>query len=263
MSRAANSDLSIKARDTLYKTIHDGFLMGPERCIKKHWKGTCDACYLLKNEHVRETLKHTLTECPFYTSIMRAIFFNTIYIIDNDEDKRRILNGNEESIVKLHARELITGSTKHTKIQAIKRLNKVWPSIVGAMLDKIMCTRHQNANSDSPFQLNASDIYDSICTEIELYARTAKRKAEVKQNKLQIRYQYCPKEEESPIGKWKKEWGPLIFENNGRIRLRFKDFQDSPYLTIPQYENDANIQRRNSLRIHQANYNTQRTNSNQ
>jgi hypothetical protein len=53
MSRTADSSLSIKARDTMYKVIHDGFLIGPERCIKKHWKGTCDACFLRRDERLR------------------------------------------------------------------------------------------------------------------------------------------------------------------------------------------------------------------
>ena len=59
-----------------------------------------------------------------------------------------------------------------------------------------MSARHQNANPDYPIQLEAPNIFESIRNEIELYAKTARRKAEVKQNTLQIRYQYTPSDEE-------------------------------------------------------------------
>jgi hypothetical protein len=260
MSRTADSSLSIKARDTMYKVIHDGFLIGPERCIKKHWKGTCDACFLRRDEHKRETLKHILTECPFYTSIIRAVFFNALHLINANDDIQRIVNQNEENIVKHYARELITGCTKHTKITAVKKLSKIWPCIIGATLDKIMSARHQNANPDYPIQLDASNIFESIRNEIELYAKTARRKAEVKQNTLQIRYQHSQSDEESHLGKWKKDWGPLISEREGNLKLRFTKFENTPYLTLPQCMNNDEVQRRNSYRIHQANYNSRSTN---
>ena len=128
------------------------------------------------------------------------------------------------------------------------------------MLDKIMSARHQNANPDYPLELNATNIFENICNEIELYAKTDRRKAEVKQNTLQIRYQYTPNDEESPIGKWKKAWGPLILERGGNLRLRFTKFENTPYLTLPQGMNNDEVQRRNSYRIHQANYNQRSTN---
>ena len=88
----------------------------------------------------------------------------------------------------------------------------------------------------------------------------ARRKAEVKQNTLQIRYQHSQSDEESHLGKWRKDWGPLISEREGNLKLRFTKFENTPYLTLPQCMNNDEVQRRNSYRIHQANYNSRSTN---
>ena len=88
-------------------------------------------------------------------------------------------------------------------------------------MSRIIAARHQTANVNFPPRVKAEDIYNDILKDIELCARTEKRKAEIKLNTLQIRYQCTPSEEKSPITFWKKAWGPLIKSRDDKIELKF------------------------------------------
>ena len=256
MAQTANAKVGIHIRDATYKVVHDGYLIGPERCTKHHWKGTCDACFLRQNEHKRETLEHIFTKCPFYTSIIRAVLFNVVHAYHDNNDIRKILNSDEEKITELYAREIVSGSTKFSNLTCIKNLKTIWPNIAGTTVFTIMKARNQNADPTYPLKMNAEDIYNEIRETILSIAKADRKKAEIKVKTLEIRYQYTPKEDSCPIAKWKKNWGKIVKYINGEMELTFKDFKDTPFLSHPTEPDTNDINRRNSYRILQMNLNT-------
>ena len=104
--------------------------------------------------------------------------------------------------------------------------------------------------------MNTEDIYNEIRNTILSIAKAERKKAEIKVKTLEIRYQYSPKEDSCPIAKWKKNWGKIIKYNNRNMQLAFKDFQDTPLLTLPPEPDTNDINRRNTYRILQMNTNT-------
>ena len=256
MTQTANPKVGIHVRDAMYKAVHDGYLIGPERCTKPHWKGTCDACFLRQNEHKRETLEHIFTKCPFYTSIIRAVLFNVVHAYNDNNDIQKIRSSDEQRIAENYAREIVSGSTKFSTLTCIKKLKEIWPNIAGATLLTIMKARNQNADPNYPLKMNAEHIYNEIRNTILAIAKAERKKAEIKVKTLEIRYQYTPKEDSCPIAKWKKNWGKIIKYSNRNMQLAFKDFQDTPLLTLPPEPDTNDINRRNTYRILQMNTNT-------
>ena len=119
-----------------------------------------------------------------------------------------------------------------------------------------MKARNQNADPSYPLKMDAGDIYNEIREVILSIAKAERKKAEIKVNTLQIRYQYTPKEDSCPIAKWKKKWGKIVEYRNGNMQLAFKDFKDTPFLSLPLEPNTNDVNRRNSYRILQMNANT-------
>ena len=105
-------------------------------------------------------------------------------------------------------------------------------------------------------KMDAGDIYNEVREVILSIAKAERKKAEIKVNTLQIRYQYTPKEDSCPIAKWKKNWGKIVEYRNGIMQLTFKDFKDTPLLSLPPEPNTNDVNRRNSYRILQMNANT-------
>ena len=176
MAQTANPKVGIHVRDAMYKVVHDGYLIGPERCTKLHWKGTCDACFLRQNEHKRETLEHIFTKCPFYTSIIRAVLFNVVHAYNDNNDIQKIRNSDEQRIAEIYAREIVSGSTKFSTLTCIKKLKEIWPNIAGATLFTIMKARNQNADPNYPLKMNAEDIYNEIRNTIVSIAKAERKK---------------------------------------------------------------------------------------
>ena len=222
---------------------------------KPHWKGTCDACYLTRNEHKRETLEHICVNCPFYTSIIRAVLFNVINAFNDNDDILKILSMNEERINETFARELISGSTKFSKLKCLKSLSTIWPNIAGATLLAILKARNQNADPNYPPKVNAEEIYNEICNNILSIALAERKKADIRAKTLEIRYQYTPKEDACPIAKWKKDWSKIIKNNQGKMSTTFTKFKNTPFLSLTPDPNPNDVNRRNAYRSLQMNAN--------
>ena len=52
---------------------------------------------------------------------MRAILFNVVHLHNDSEDVRKVLNIGEQRIPEQFARELVSGSTKFSKLTCIKK----------------------------------------------------------------------------------------------------------------------------------------------
>ena len=102
-----------------------------------------------------------------------------------------------------------------------------------------------------------NDIRDTILS----IAKAEGGKAENQVQTLEIRFQYTPKEDSCPIAKWKKNWGKIIKFCNRNVQLVFKDFKDTPLLSIPPEPDENDVNRRNTYRILQMNTNTQQNTS--
>ena len=60
-----------------------------------------------------------------------------------------------------------------------------------------------------------------------------------------------------PHRKMEKNWGKIIKYSNRNMQLVFKDFKETPLLSLPPEPDTNDINRRNSYRILQMNANAQ------
>ena len=145
-------------------------------------------------------------------TLVSSVLFNVVHAYNDNDDIQKIRNSDEHRIAEIYAREIVSGSTKFSKLTCIKKLKEIWPNIAGATLFTIMKARNQNADPNYPLKMNAENIYNEIRNTILSIAKAERKKAEIKVflKTLEIRFQYTPKEDSCPIAKWKKNWGKII-----------------------------------------------------
>ena len=238
-SSLANPKLNRPIRDSMYRTLHDAFLLGRERCTKKHCcKGFCDAEYLLHGRHVHETLEHILLKCPIYTPVIRAFLFNTVAASRDGADIRRITTGDENSILTTFAREVVTGTVQNSKLACLTKIPNAWTNITGAAISEVLRTRRQNADPSLPNRLDLDKMYKNIRAMIGRIAYALLANAREYARDHAIRYQAPPAPDKCPIKKWEKEWletGLAKMKGSTVISAFPESIHDTPYLTVPTF----------------------------